>query len=279
MNPVGPIYTVELFPELHSQLIQLLKGLNVDDWQTPTVCTPWSVKDVAAHLLDGYVRRLSLHRDNLPLLEPETPITSQQELIGFLDQLNADWVKAAKRISPALLIAFLDLTGPMVYKLFKGLAPDAPAFFSVGWAGDESSPNWFDIAREYTEQWMHQQHIREALGLPTLMARHQAHPVLDAFMRALPITYKSVEAADGESVAVIIEGEAGGEWTLLRQQGEWQLYWGMSSNPTTEITLNQDAAWRLFTKGISVDEAHNRVQIKGNRRFGEGILHMVSIRA
>ena len=230
-------------------------------------------------MLDGYIRRLSFQRDKQPLLEPEAPVANQQELIGFLDQLNADWIKAAKRISPALLIAFLDLTGPMVYQLFKGLDQDAPALFSVGWAGDDSSPNWFDIAREYTEQWMHQQHIRDGLSLPNLVARHQMYPVLDTFMRALPVTYEPIEAPDGESVTVIIEGEAGGDWTLLKQQGKWQLYWGTDSKATTHITLNQDTAWRLFTKGIEADEARNRIQIAGNSILGHGILHMVSIMA
>lgn len=91
MKPAGPIDTVDLFPELHSQLIHLLKGLSVEDWQRPTVWTPWSVKDVTAHLLDGYIRRLSLQRDHLPLIQPETPITNQQELLGFLDQAGGEW--------------------------------------------------------------------------------------------------------------------------------------------------------------------------------------------
>lgn len=279
MKRVGPINTVELFPELHSQLIEMLKRLTTDQWQKPTACASWSVKDVTAHLLDGYIRRLSLQRDRLPLLEPEAPITSQQDLLGFLDQLNADWVKAAKRMSPALLIAFLDLTGPMIYQLFKELDPDGPAFFAVGWAGEESSRNWFDVAREYTEQWMHHMHICDALNLPGPVARHQMYPVLDAFLRALPITYQSVDADNGERVTVFIEGEAGGEWTLLRQQDTWQLYSGKESQATTEITLSQDTAWRLFTKGIGVDEARKRVQIEGDQHFGEGILHMVSIMA
>ncbi len=279
MKPVEAIYTIDLFPELHSQLIHLLKELTNDDWQKPTVCSSWSVKDVAAHLLDGYIRRLSFQRDKLPLLEPETPIADQKDVISFLNQLNADWIKAAKRISPVLLIEFLDLTGPLVYQLFKRLDPNEPAIFSVGWAGDESSPNWFDVAREYTEQWLHQQHIRQALNWPGLIARHQMYPVLDTFMRALPSTYRHIEAADGESMTVIVEGEAGGEWSLLRQKGEWQLYWGTDINATTQVSLNQDTAWQLFTKGLGADETQNHMQIEGNTVLGSGILQMVSIMA
>ena len=279
MKPVGPIDTVDLFPELHAELVQLLSGLTAEEWQKPTVCAPWLVKDVAAHLLDGMIRRLSFQRDSLPLLQPETPIQSQQELIGFLDQLNADWIKASQRISPKLLVAFLELTGSMVFELFKRLDQEAPAMFSVGWAGDDVSPNWFDIAREYTEQWLHQQHIRDAVGVPNLFERHLAYPVLDAFMRALPRTYEQVDAADSESVVVVITGEAGGEWSLLRQGGRWDLFGGEASGATTKICLDQDTAWRMFTKGIGVDEARQRLTISGDKEMGEPFLHMVSIMA
>ena len=198
MKPVGPIYTHNLFPELHDKLIAMLKGLSDEEWHKPTVCDPWTVKDLSAHLLDGYIRRLSFQRDGMPLLAPDRPINSPQELIGFLDQLNADWIRASQRISPPLLIAMLELTGPLVHQLFQALDPQAEALFSVGWAGEASSRNWFDIAREFTEQWLHQQQIREALDRPGLDEPHILGPVIETFMRALPATYQHVAGREGD---------------------------------------------------------------------------------
>ena len=40
------------------------------------------------------------------------------------------------------------------------------AIFSVAWAGESESENWFDVARDYTERWHHQQQIRDAVGRP-----------------------------------------------------------------------------------------------------------------
>ena len=37
-----------------------------DDWDRPTACALWSVRDIAAHLLDDDLRRLSFHRDGQP---------------------------------------------------------------------------------------------------------------------------------------------------------------------------------------------------------------------
>ena len=214
MQPIEPIFTVELFPRLHTELITLLKGLTKEDWQRPTACTSWAVKDVAAHLLDSQVRRLSFQRDQLPLLPPDQPITNQSDLIDFMNRLNHEWIAATKRISPHLLIEFLDSTGQQLHQFLKTLDPHAPAFFSVAWAGDEVSQNWFDIAREYTEQWHHQQHIREAVGQPVLTEPDILYPVLDTFMRALSFTYQDIETADGTDIVFIVEGNAGGEWTI-----------------------------------------------------------------
>src|SRR5438552_3940800 len=121
MKPVEPIIVTELFPELHTELVALLKSLDAEDWNKPTVAREWKVKDIVAHLLDTDIRRLSYQRDKLPLLTPETPIESYGDLVSFLNQLNAIWVKAARRISPEILIAFLEVTGPQVCELFKQL--------------------------------------------------------------------------------------------------------------------------------------------------------------
>ena len=57
------IDTLDLFDEVNGHLLALLRSLEPDDWHRPTMCSAWDVKDLAAHLLDSALRRLSLHRD------------------------------------------------------------------------------------------------------------------------------------------------------------------------------------------------------------------------
>jgi uncharacterized protein (TIGR03083 family) len=279
MKPVAPIHTVELFPNLSAELLTVLRNLSADDWAKPTACDPWTVKDVAAHLLDTAIRRLSFHRDRLPLLPPDSPINNYADLVNFLDRLNADWVKAMQRVGPNLLLDFLELSEQQLTLFFQTLPPDAPAFFSVAWAGEAESRQWFDIAREYTERWLHQQHIREAVGQPLLVSRKFMFPVLDAFMRALPHTYNSVEAAVGVTLSVSITGEAGGDWSLVRQNNTWHLFSGSSPTTAASVRLDQDTAWRLFSKGLSPEAARPHLQIAGDESLGSRILQMVSIMA
>jgi hypothetical protein len=63
MEPLTPVDTRELFAPLHAELIGLLRGLSDADWERPTVAGAWRVRDVAAHLLDGDLRKLSAGRD------------------------------------------------------------------------------------------------------------------------------------------------------------------------------------------------------------------------
>jgi uncharacterized protein (TIGR03083 family) len=279
MKPVEPILTVELFPPLSHELLAVLKSLRQQEWARPTVCGPWSVKDVAAHLLGGNFGRL-WKRDGSsgagPLFEME-----YADLVQRINLENDIWVQAAGRISPDMLAELLELTDRRLYEYFRSLDPLQPARVSVAWAGDSRSPNWFDIAREYTEKWLHQQHIRMAVGQPLLNSRQFLYPVLDAFLRALPHTYRAVAAAQGTALSIEITGEAGGTWTLLQEERAWRLFSGQAEPARTACTvrIDQDLAWRLFTRGISPAEARPQVQIEGDEALGSQALHMVSIMA
>ena len=99
MKPAEPILIVELFPALHDELLMLLRALPAEAWERITAADPWTVRDVVAHMLDTDIRRLSFQRDALAPLQPRAPIDSYQALVDFLNQLNAEWVSAARRIN------------------------------------------------------------------------------------------------------------------------------------------------------------------------------------
>jgi hypothetical protein len=122
------------------------------------------VRDIALHLLDVDIRRLSFARDGGDLPQPGSAIESYSDLVKFLNRLNADWVSAGRRISSRLPIELLGLTGPLVAEHVASLDMQAVARFPVAWAGEQVSLNWFDVGRDYTERWHHQQQIRDAVN-------------------------------------------------------------------------------------------------------------------
>src|SRR5215208_2348977 len=276
LSPVGPVNLVHLFPGLHRELMSVLRPLDPADWSRPTACAFWSVKDIVAHLLDSCVRRLSFGRDQVDA-SPTRPIASYADLVGYLNQLNAEWVAATRRVSPRVLMDILDLAEPQLHTYLESLDPDAPAIFGVAWAGQESSPNWFDIGREYTERWLHQQQIREAVGVLGLNARPWLYPTLDIFVRALPFTYAPVEAHPGTAIRLEITGDAGSVWTLARGPSRWELFTGSVASPSADVTMDQHVAWKLFSKGLGPERASREVLIKGEQRLGRQMLGALGI--
>eukprot|EP00456_Euglypha_rotunda_P061022 TRINITY_DN51066_c0_g1_i1.p2 TRINITY_DN51066_c0_g1~~TRINITY_DN51066_c0_g1_i1.p2 ORF type:complete len:165 (-),score=14.40 TRINITY_DN51066_c0_g1_i1:10-504(-) len=141
MNPQKniPPDLVHLLPVLDNKLMELLSTLTPQEWHAPTVARLWKVKDVVAHLLDGNIRILSMLRDGYQGVTPE--IHSHQDLLNFLNQLNADWVRAMQRVSPDMLVLLHRITGKMFCDYYATLDPLAKSPFAVSWAGEEESTN------------------------------------------------------------------------------------------------------------------------------------------
>lgn len=273
MSPAGVIDVRGLFPELSRLLMELLQGLSAEDWQQPTVCAGWTVKDVVCHLLDGSLRRLSFERDGFPPPPPSEAIGGYRDLVGFLNRLNAEWIVATRRLSPRVLVDLTAVVGREFDDHVARLDPLGPALFSVAWAGEEASQSWFDIAREFTEKWHHQQQIRDAVGAAPINQRRFLYPVLDTFLRAVPHAYRHTAISEGTAISIRIDGAAGGDWTLR----DGRLFHGPPPIAAATIRMDQEVAWRLFTKAIAPHSAD--VSIDGDAALAQPLLGLVAVMA
>jgi len=279
MKPVEPIFTSHLFPLLDEKLLEILRSLSPQDWERQTIAPLWKVKDVAAHLLDGNMRALSMLRDHYFGEKPEN-IDTYPDLVRYLNRLNADWVCAMKRVSPHVLIELLEITGQEYSILMNILNPFEKALFSVAWAGENESQNWFHIAREYTEKYHHQQQIRLAVGEADVLLKKEFYfPFLDTTFRALPHHYREVNAEEGDVIQVTVTGENGGDWFLYRSKNKWLLVTECKLIPICHIRIAPEIAWRLFTKGISREEVEPFINIVGNELFGNKIFEILAVMA
>ena len=71
-----------------------------------TIVPRWRVKDVAAHLLDSQVRKLSAarQRSSPGISKPMAP----QEFVALIDSLNAEGVRRFSQLSPDELISKME---------------------------------------------------------------------------------------------------------------------------------------------------------------------------
>ena len=268
---IPPTDTRTLFRPVAAELIPLLRSLAPEAWERPTIAGTWLVRDVAAHLLDVAMRRLSFHRDGMTPPPPGRPINSERDFVDFINGLNAQWVNACRRVSPHLLTDLIEKATGELATHFEALPFDAPALFGVSWAGEQTSEGWFDIGREFTELWHHQEQIRQAVGAPSLTDPRFLHAVLEIAVRGLPHAYRNLTGSEGDTIAIEATGPAGGKWTLQYSSG-WKILAGAPPAPTTRVQMSDDNAWRLLFNALKGDAARAAAQIEGRADLAAPLL-------
>lgn len=274
MKLAEPVDTRELFAEERSALLELLRSLSPTEWQSPTVCEGWNVKDIVAHIVGDDLGPLSHARDGWSggHFEP----SNFEELVALINEANDMWVRAMRRLSPRVLVELLERSGAPYIDVLT--SQDLHSLGGpVDWAGPGPKPVWLDVAREYTERWLHQQHIRDAVGRSGLRDARHLGAVLRTFAYAIPRAYESVDADAGSAVTLRVTGDAGGTWSAVRTANSWELYEGDSAEPAATAEMDDDTAWRLFTRGLAPDEARRLVALSGP--LAEPILNTVAILA
>jgi uncharacterized protein (TIGR03083 family) len=273
LRPLEPILAGALFQEIRKELLSLLNGLEEEEWGRQTAAGKWSVKDVALHILGGDIGNLSWRRDGFSL---SADLASYQKLLAFINEINRSWVAAGQRMSALVLIDLLEHVGRQADEYFAGLDPSRMGG-PVSWAGEEPMPVWFDVAREYTERWHHQQQIRDAADRPGLYERRLFEPVMDAFVRALPWAFREVARADGTTVRLVLTGALDKDWSLVRGAQKWELFLGHRGRSEAEVSIAAENAWKIFTRGIRGADALARAEIRGDRVLGEKVLQTVAV--
>jgi uncharacterized protein (TIGR03083 family) len=267
-----PIDVRALFARQQAAFTGLLRGFGPGQWGQPTICPGWDVKDVAAHVLGDHVGRLSRHRDGYAGHRPR----DGEALPAFLDRINDEWVTAARRLSPRLLVDQLTLLGNQIAEFWQAVDLNVVGE-PVSWAGPAPAPAWLDAARDFSEYWTHHQQICEATGASGLTTPEYLGPVIDTFMRALPHTLRHATAPEGAVLQLTVTGPGGGQWTCVRGQGGWRLHRQPALQPAARVELDTDTAWRLCTRGITPERAAGHARVDGDKHLAAAALQIVSI--
>lgn len=225
------------------RLVGLLESLSDDQWAAQTAAPGWSVKDMSLHLLGVDLGWLARGRDGDHSGIIEVPADHE----GFVRRLaahNQSWIDGTRILSHELIIRLLGWAGEELTCYLDGLDLGEPS--SVYWAGDV--PFWFDMAREFTERWVHGRQIREAaMGVQDKLDEELDEfvgLVIRTFVWGFPHQY-TAEAPPGCAVWIGITGV--GDWTLTRTDDAWTLEEGPTSDPAASVQMTADAAWRLLT--------------------------------
>ena len=250
------------------RLLSLLTSLSQEQWSAPTAAPHWSVKDIALHLLDVDLSWLAHGRDHDQAGIIPVP-SGHEEFVRGLAERNQRWVDGTRNLSPRLITGLLQWSGDQL-DAYLGTA-DLARPSSVYWAGNV--PLWFDLAREFTERWVHYRQIQEAVA----PAGHGEQPdeylplVLRTFLWGFPHQYQAPAPA-GTAIAVEVPGI--GTWTLTSTATGWTLGEGRAATPAARLRMSGEAAWRLLT-GAGYDA--RQVQLSGDPALAGPLLRVRGI--
>lgn len=280
VSSIGPRIDIRhLFAQERADLLVLLRSIADDDWWLPTICGDWSVHDVVIHLFGADVNILSGDRDRFrgsPLGPTTGDLSDWPTLVAFIDQRNDSWVSALRRMSPDLLVQVLEWTGEQLATYWPTVNLDATGL-PVNWAGPDPAPVWLHVARELTERWTHQQHIRVAVERPGCAEPEMLGAVLDILARAIPYALRDIMPLETSCVELIVTGDGGGRWLAESDGKQWILVEQYNGERLAIVRTDAVSAWQAFTLGLTSTERRERMTITGDREAGFRIVDMVSI--
>jgi uncharacterized protein (TIGR03083 family) len=247
-----PCDAASLFVSERARLIELLATLDRADWDRPSPCPGWSVLDLSCHLVGDDLGFLSRHRDAYHGT-PGPAQAGEAEFIAWLDDLQAEWVRAARRLSPRVVIGLLDWAGPQIAETMRGEDPRALTG-SVSWAGTGPVPAWLDQVRELSEYWIHRQQLLQALGRPSDLRADLAGPVLDGLRWAYPFRLGQVRAEAGDTVTISITGPVAATWRLVAATTGWEYRSEPGPRIMASLDMTTEQAWRLLTNNLPAAE-------------------------
>jgi Mycothiol maleylpyruvate isomerase N-terminal domain len=250
------------------RLLTLLVSLSDAQWAASTIAPAWAVKDIALHLLDVDLSWLARGRDHDETGFIPVP-ADHEEFVRALAQRNERWVDGTRSLSPRLITGLLRWSGEQLDAYLGTVDLAGPS--SVYWAGEV--PLWFDLAREFTERWVHYQQIREAAPPGEHGQRQDEYLplVLRTFIWGFPHQYQA-PAPGGTAVALDIPGI--GAWALTRTAAGWSLDEGQPTAPAASLRMTGEVAWRLLT-GTRYDA--RQVQLSGDPALAEPLLRIRGI--
>jgi uncharacterized protein (TIGR03083 family) len=243
-----PCDAASLFVTERARLSELLATFDRADWDRPSPCPGWSVLGLCRHLVGDDLGFLSRHRDGHHGT-PGPEWVGEAEFIAWLDDLQAEWVRAARRLSPRVVVGLLDWAGPQIAQTMRGEDPRALTA-SVSWAGTGPVPAWLDQVRELSEYWTHRQQLLQALGRPSDLRADLAGPVLDGLRWAYPFRLGQVRAQCGDTVTISISGPVAVTWQLVATTTGWEYREEPGPRVVASLGMTTEQAWRLLTSNL-----------------------------
>ena len=251
------------------RLDELLAGLKRDDWTAPTALPGWTVRDVVAHVA-GTEHMLA--GESVP--DVELPASTREHVRNPIGELNEKFVQEARPLAVEDAFEdFRDVVAERTEQLSEMTAADFEA--------DTDSPVGSVPYRRFMgvrvfDCWVHEDDIRQAIGIQHHLGGDTGRFAVGEIVRALPrIVGKKAAAPDGSRIRFRITGEGSTDLPLATDvvvDGRAALAdVDDTAQPTVELVFDTPTFVRAATGRITA-EPGDGVEIRGDEELGRAIL-------
>ena len=249
----------------------LLAGLEEKDWDRPTDCPGWTVKDQVSHLIGT---ESALLGRPAPAPVGEVP----EHVKNPMGQLNEAWVGARRARSPAEVLAeFREVTAARLGAL-RSMTDDEMAAITSGPIGRVPYEEFMRV--RVMDNWVHEQDMRRAVGQPGDLDGAVADASLARFTSALPFVIgKRAGAPEGATVVLQLTGPAEQAVAASVVEGRGRSVSGLVDDATVRLTMTPETYSRLSCGRLTAAEAlaGGEVRVAGDRTLAERVLAGMSI--
>ena len=246
------------------RFLALVTSLSDEEWEKPTACTLWNVRQLLAHVTGACAASASFAEfKRQGSARVQRPYRASG--LSFLDSMNQIQVDDRARSTPAALIDELQEVGPRaianraklpaLLRAVRVPLPDLGGVVPIGYLTDLI----------YTrDRWMHRLDICRATEREMVMTAEHDGRVVALVMRDL--AKKLVAKLSTTSLVYQLSGRGGGTWQL-----------GTKGAPQATLGLNVLDFNLLASGRLATEEAWSRASIEGDRVLARDVLNHTNV--
>ena len=263
-RPLVDREVIEHLDSVWSSMAELCADLGDSEWNLPTDCPGWTVRDQVAHVV-GTEMSLLGH-------ESPAPAPVRSFVHNELGAANQAWVEFFRELPASEALArFAAITKQRIGDL-RGMPGDQLLAESDTFLGRMPYAEFLRVRR--MDCWVHEQDIRAAVERPGGLGSNAAGAAVDLLLQPLGyVLAKKVRADEGTVVNLHVHGPVERRRTVQLSDGR-----GREVEPAADasavVFVDTTAFARLATGRWDAERAfaEGRVECRGDRELGRALL-------
>ena len=259
--------TVAALDEVWSSITELLVGLDDAQWSSSSPLPGWDVQDNVAHIVGTEAMLLGIDTPEIEIDRDALPHV--QNDIGVFNEV---WVQYLRMKQPNEVLS--------VFEEYTGERLAALADMSIEeWDAESFTPAGMDTYGRFMQIrvfdcWLHEQDIRDAVGMPGHQSGLAVEVTLDEMATAMGfVVGKRAGATAGQSVTFELTDQGAVVRTVhVAVDGRAVVVDTLDAAATSTLTMPVWVMMRLCAGRIDVAELRSRIDVAGDLDLGERVL-------